>query len=174
MQLDDIEKVVDYFVKADTEFLKGMGADKNKIPKRQDWIDKLRLEYNKPYDQKAFYYIIWLINDEPVGHSNVDKIIFGDIATMHLHMWKSDKRKSGLGIAFLRLSIPYYFNDLALKKIICEPYAKNIAPNKTVKKLGFQFIRTYTTIPGWLNFSQPVHRYELSRTQYEIYKTKEC
>jgi len=36
MQLSDIEKIVDYFVNADLEFLKGMGADKSKLPKREE------------------------------------------------------------------------------------------------------------------------------------------
>jgi len=35
MQTNDIVQIVDYFVSADVEFLKGMGADKSKFPERK-------------------------------------------------------------------------------------------------------------------------------------------
>lgn len=165
MQLTDIEKIVDYFVNADKEFLKGMGADKSKLPKREEWIEKLKLEFKKPYAEKEFYYIIWLIDNLPIGHSNINKITFGKDATMHLHIWKNDKRKNGLGLDFLRLTIPYYFKNFNLKKLICEPYSKNIAPNRVLDKLGFVLVQTYDTTPGWINFHQTVNRYELKEEQ---------
>ena len=69
--------------------------------------------------------------------------------------------KKGLGLDFLKLTIPYYFKNFRLQKLICEPYAENTAPNSILKKLGFEFVRTYDTIPGWINFEQTVNRYEL-------------
>lgn len=163
LKLSDIEKIVDYFVKADKDFLIKMGADKSKLPKREEWIKKLEFEYNKPYKKKDFYYIIWLIDNKPVGHSNINKIEFGKDATMHLHLWKNDIRKRGLGSDFLKLSLPYYFKNFELEKIICEPYSKNIAPNKVLEKIGFDLVRTYETIPGWINFQQKVNRFELKK-----------
>ncbi len=170
MTESDIEKIVDYFIDADAEFLKGMGADKSKMPDREEWIKKLKSELKKPNTEKEFYYIIWLIDNQPVGHSNINTITFGTSAIMHLHLWKSDKRRSGLGVAFLKRSIPYYFDNFNLKKLICEPYSKNIAPNKVLQKIGFTLKRTYETTPGWINFHQTVHRYELTKEQLEILK----
>ncbi|WP_116770061.1 GNAT family N-acetyltransferase [Maribacter litoralis] len=135
------------------------------------WVEKLKLEYRKTYLQKEFYYIIWLLDNQPIGHSNVNNIKFGKSATLHLHLWNNDKRKSGLGLEFLRLTIPYFFKNLCLRKLICEPYSKNIAPNRTFKKLGFKLVRTYETIPGWINFKQIVNRYELTNTEFENIKT---
>lgn len=37
----DIYKIVDYFTHPETTFLKGMGADKSKLPDRNQWIQKL-------------------------------------------------------------------------------------------------------------------------------------
>lgn len=167
LELNDIEKIVDYFVKSDADFLKGMGADKSKLPIRKEWISKLKSEFKKPNKKKEFYYIIWMINNEPIGHSNINKIDFGNSATMHLHLWKNERRKKGLGLVFLRQTIPYYFKNFELEKLICEPYLKNIAPNKVLKNLGFEFIRTYETTPGWINFHQKVNRYELKKEQSE-------
>jgi len=165
MQLNDIPKIVNYFVDADAEFLKGMGADKSKFPKRTDWINNLQKEYEKLYYEKKFYYIIWLINGKPSGHSNINTIDFGKTAVMHLHLWESNHRQKGLGLQFLQQTIPYYFENFDLEKLICEPRAENIAPNKTLKKLGFELVKTYETTPGWINFHQTVNRYELTKKQ---------
>lgn len=101
LQLADIANVVDYFINADAEFLKGMGAYKSKLPKKKEWTDKLIIEMKKSYAQKAFYYLIWLADNQPIGHCNVNNIQFEESATMHLHLWKKDKRKMDLGWSFL-------------------------------------------------------------------------
>jgi len=41
MDHTDIPLIVDYFVNADADYLLGMGAEKHKFPKREDWIAKL-------------------------------------------------------------------------------------------------------------------------------------
>lgn len=163
----DIPLIVDYFINANKEFLKGMGADKSKLPSRDLWIQKLRSDYQQPHSQKEFYYIIWLMNDQPIGHSNINQIQFGKLATMHLHLWKPTLRKSGLGMEYLQQTIPYFFKNFKLQKLICEPYAKNPAPNRVLHKMGFNFIKAYETTPGWINFKQIVNRYEMSRSTYK-------
>ena len=163
IQFNEIEKIIDYFVLADSEFLKGMGADKSKLPNRVAWIKNLESDFKKPYHKKEFYYIIWLLNNQAIGHSNINNIEFGKSATMHLHLWNSNKRKSGFGLSFLKQTIPYYFKNFELQKLICEPYSKNIAPNKTLLKFGFDLVKTYYTKPGFINFFQTVNRYELTK-----------
>ena len=162
---DDIENIVDYFYNADVDFIEGMGADKSKLPKRKDWIQKLQLEFKKTYRKKEYYYIIWILDNKPVGHSNINNINYGKSATMHLHIWDKEVRRNGLGITFLKQTIPLYFKNFKLKKLLCEPYAKNIAPNKTLKKLGFEFIRRYYTTPGLINFPQWVNQFQLTLKQ---------
>ena len=163
LEIHEIGRMVDYFITAKDSFLKGMGADKSKLPTRDDWIQKLELDFNKPYDEKEFYYILWLVNNQPIGHSNINQIEFGNTAMMHLHLWNTETRKKGLGIDFLRMTLPYYFKKFELQKLICEPNSKNVAPNKVLKKLGFECIRTYDTTPGQINFIQTVNRYELNK-----------
>lgn len=166
MMREDIDPIVDYFLDADAEFLKGMGADKSKLPNRTDWTKKLNLEFEKSNKKKEFYYIIWLKDDQPIGHSNINNIDFGKSATMHLHLWKSDSRKSGLGLSFLNQTLPFYFENFELEKLICEVFLENIAPNRTLKKAGFEFIKAYETIPGRINFTQIVNRYEMTKGQF--------
>ena len=162
MTEEDISLVVDYFIYADEAYLHGMGALKSKLPDRAEWINMLSAGIGKPYEQKEFYYIIWLLNGRPIGHSNINKIEYGNNATMHLHVWNPQKRMKGMGVQFLKKTIPKFFNNLALKKLICEPYSQNIGPNKTLRRLGFDFIHAYETTPGWINYKQVVNRYELT------------
>ena len=166
MKESDIKFVVDYFVDADPEYLRGMGADKNKLPNRTDWITKLKEDLNKPIKEKEFYYIIWQIKYYQCRLLDNVNIEYGKNATMHLHIWKSEKRRSGNGLDFLKKTIPFYFENFKVEKLICEPYALNHAPTKVLEKVGFEFIKEYDTTPGWISFFQPVKRYEMSRDRF--------
>jgi RimJ/RimL family protein N-acetyltransferase len=153
----DFESVVDYFLNADEDFLNRMGVDVFKLPKRDEWLKLLVGEYSRPIQEKNFYYLIWLLNDIPVGHSNINKIVFGEEAYMHLHMWSLDSRMKGLGAEFVKLCTPHYFNKFRLRRLYCEPNAMNPAPNRTLEKLRFEFIKQYATTPGWINYYQNVN-----------------
>jgi RimJ/RimL family protein N-acetyltransferase len=106
-------------------------------------------------EEKKSYCIIWLVDDTPVGHSNINKIVFGEEAFMHLHIWDNTIRKKGFGTEMVKRTLPYFFNNYKLRNLYCEPYALNAAPNKTLEKVGFEFVKQYTTTPGWINFEQP-------------------
>ncbi|WP_432412476.1 hypothetical protein [Rasiella sp. SM2506] len=114
---------------SDTELLK-FGADKTKFPSGKDWQQKLKDEIDKNGKQKQFYYVLWLLNDTPIGHSNMDTIKFGESAYMHLHLWQSTFKQRNLGFQFLQKSIPVYFKSFELEKLYCEPNANNTAPNR--------------------------------------------
>jgi [ribosomal protein S5]-alanine N-acetyltransferase len=164
----DHEMIIDYFLNADKDFLYGMGVDIAKLPSKQEWLNILNSDFYVAARQKQFFYIIWLLNGQPIGHSNINKIIFAEEAYMHLHLWSRDKRQKGLGAEFLKRSIPYFFNTFQLKKLYCEPSAANAAPNKALQKAGFDLIRSYETTPGWINFFQTVNRWCLSKEKYEV------
>jgi RimJ/RimL family protein N-acetyltransferase len=85
---------------------------------------------------------------------------------MHLHIWYREFGKKGCGFEFLKLTVPYFFMNLALKNLYCELLALNPAPNKTLQKLGFTYEKNYITIPGYLNFEQEVSRWKLSREKF--------
>lgn len=64
------------------------------------------------------------------------------------------------------MGLPWFFKNLKLKKIYCEPYALIPAPNKTLEKVGFKFVKTYVTTPGRLNFEQPVYLWEITYERF--------
>lgn len=170
MGKEDIELITQYFLTAEPAFLTGMGVDLAKIPSRDEWLRMLAEQLEQSYEEKKSYCIVWLENNKPIGHSNVNKIIFGEEAYMHLHLWHGDERRKGAGTMLVRMTLPFFFKNLQLAKICCEPYALNPAPNKTLAKAGFHFIKEYVTTPGWLNFEQPVNHWEMSYENFREIK----
>jgi RimJ/RimL family protein N-acetyltransferase len=163
----DIPLITQYWLEADATFMQGMGVDMSKMLTKKQWHEMLSEQLSQPYNEKKSYCIIWQLNGKAIGHSNVNKIIFGEEAYMHLHLWNTSVRKKGMGTELVKMTLPYFFKNLQLKKLYCEPYALNLAPNKTLEKIGFTFIKKYTTTPGFLNFEQEVNKWELSYAQFK-------
>ncbi len=162
----DIALIIQYWLGADPVFLEGMGVDLSKMPSQAQWKNSLTEQLSQSIPEKKSYCMIWLVDDQAVGHSNINQIQFGKEAYMHLHLWRSDIRQKGLGTALAKLTLPAFFEQYKLDTLYCEPYALNPAPNKTLQKVGFQFVKEYITTPGMLNFEQPVNRWELSRERF--------
>lgn len=167
LQPSDIPLIANYWLNADPEFLKGMGVALERMPSREQWLTMLPEQLGQSYADKKSYAIIWEIEGVPVGHSNVNKIVFGQEAYMHLHLWQSDIRQKGMGEQLIRMTLPFFFKNMQLKRLLCEPYAHNPAPNKALEKVGFQFVEKIVTTPGWLNFEQEVNLWELTLERFE-------
>jgi RimJ/RimL family protein N-acetyltransferase len=164
IQFRDIPHLCEYWLGAPAEFLTGMGVDLAKMPTREAWIEMLTEQIKTlSYLNKKAYCMIWLNDGIPCGHSNINKIVFGEEASMHLHLWKNDSRKKGIGTEFVKLSVPHFFDKYKLKTLYSEPYSLNPAPHKTLQCAGFTFVKEYTCVPGWINFEQPVKRWEMCR-----------
>ncbi len=162
----DIPLIVGYWMNADEKHLLGMGVDISKMPKEEDLSAMLHAQLLLPLDKKKSYCTIWQINGEPVGHCNTNPTTFGEEANMHLHLWSSASRRKGIGSTLLKMSLNYFFKNLQLKRLLCEPYALNPAPNKTLEKAGFDFIKEYITTPGAFNFEQPVKQWEMTHEKF--------
>jgi len=162
----DIPWIIQYWLTANPAFLVGMGVDLDKMPSRELWEQTLMEQLSQSIPDKKSFCIIWQVDGQPVGHSNINKIQFGVEAYMHLHLWNSGLRQKGIGAALVKMSLPYFFENYQLQTLYSEPYALNPAPNKTLEKVGFQFVKEYITTPGWLNFEQSVNLWELSRERF--------
>ena len=162
----DIEHIVKYWTESDPAFLRGMGVDLDKLPGRDQWVESLSRQIESDIEDKKAYALIWVVDDEPVGHCNVNQIEFGEHAHMHLHLWNRRFRKRGIGTELVRQSLPYFFERLQLKKLFCAPYALNLAPNKTLAKVGFKFLEQRKTTPGDINFEQVVNHWVMTRSDF--------
>ncbi len=167
----DVALLLDYWYHATPEYMRQMGADPAKLPDRPAFGKMLLQQITLPYSEKAAYATIWMVDGKRVGHCNLNKIEFGSHASLHLHLWHPMRRGMGLGQQLVLRSLPYFFDNMQLKRIFCEPYALNPAPNKTLEKIGFSFVKRYTTVPGSINFEQEVNRWELTHEQFlALYK----
>jgi RimJ/RimL family protein N-acetyltransferase len=153
---EDIEPISNYWLTSSPVFMQSMGVDLSKLPGKEQWKEMLQEQISQSYEQKKSYCIIWELDGKAIGHSNINKIVFGKEAYMHLHIWSEKYRKLSLGLPFIKLTIPCFFEKYKLQNLYCEPYALNPAPNKTLAKAGFEFVKEYVTTPGWINFEQPV------------------
>ena len=162
----DIPYLVDYWMKSDPAYLVSMGVDLEKLPTENSLREMLSSQLSQSYESKSSYCIIWLVNNIPSGHSNINRISFGNEAYMHLHLWNPNTRKLGYGEQFLKKTIPYFFNHFKLLHLYSEPYALNPAPHKALERAGFELEMEYITTPGAINFQQPVKRWHLSRERY--------
>ena len=163
MQLAENKSMIDYFLRADADFLVGMGVDKGKLPTETEWFNLLTEGFARPFDQQQFYYLIWQANGIPIGHCNINKIIFGGSAFMHLHIWQAERRHCGCATNLLNPSIKQFFVRFEVAELYCEPFAQNPAPNNALPKAGFEFVATYETTPGWITFYQTVNQWVIDR-----------
>jgi RimJ/RimL family protein N-acetyltransferase len=167
LRTSDIDSITDYWLTSDQAYLERMGVDTTKMPTREEWRDMLAAQLNTPLKEKKSYALIWEVDGQAIGHSNINKIIFGQEAYMHLHIWHPQIRNKGYGVQLIRLSLPYYFNNYQLQTLYCEPYVLNPAPNRTLDRAGFRTVKEYVTTPGWINFEQPVRLWAMSSEQFE-------
>jgi RimJ/RimL family protein N-acetyltransferase len=165
MALQEVDIVIDYFHDASPEHLELLGVDPTRLPPASVWRERYAREYAKPIEQRATLLVIWKSADQPIGFSSADKIVFGSQANMHLHVLKPEDRNSGFGTACVAQTAELYFDMLKLERLFCEPNAFNVAPNRTLQRVGFRYVKTHNTVPGPLNFHQAVTRWVLERQQ---------
>lgn len=165
---EDIPLIADYWLISPDEHLISMGVDLDKLPSRAGFTQMLQSQLALPVEKRQSYALIWEVDGESIGHTNVNQIEFGVEAHMHLHIWKVEFRRKGIGAELVRQALPLFFERLQLQKLICEPYAENPGPNRTLEKVGFSFVKKHRTIPGSINFEQEVNRWELTREACEV------
>jgi len=167
MEPDEGRYVIDYFLGSDESHLRGMGVEPAKLPTAAAWEEILRADFERPFEQRRLFYVLWEVDGVPIGHSNVADIRYGEEAYMHLHVWKPEHRRRGSGTYFVRESARIYFERLELTRLFSQPYALNTAPNRTLAAVGFELVNTYETVPGWINFHQPVSKWVLTRERFD-------
>ena len=154
--------MIDYFLDAEDARLVAMGVDRRKLPAREAWLESVLLDHERIDAHKERAYLGWIYDGELVGHSSINKIRPGEEAYIHLHLWNGELRQAGLGTQYFKASVSEFMRVFGLRRLYCEPYADNPAPNRVLAKAGFQFVRRYRTVPGAINFEQDVNRYVLA------------
>ena len=164
MALQETAQIVEYFHNATPEHLEMLGVDPTRLPPAPQWRRLYQQMFDQPVEQRSSFLVSWFRDDQFVGFSTADKISIGQHANMHLHIADPSLRKLGIGAECVRQSAELYFQTLRLKQLFCEPNAFNVAPNRTLQKAGFKYVKTHMTVPGPLNFHQAVNRWVMDRS----------
>ena len=159
----EVDLIIQYFQSSTPEHLETLGVDPTRLPPLESWRERLRLECALPIDQRTMVLVVWSLDDRRIGFSTSDKIAYGEQANMHLHVTDAERRHQGIGVECVRRSVDIYFERLKLKRLFCEPNAFNVAPNRTLQKAGFKYLKTHVTVPGPLNYHQAVTRWVMER-----------
>ena len=164
MRLEEADLIVDYFHGSTPEHLELLGVDPTRLPPPERWREIFGRQYEQPLERRELMLVIWEEDGAPRGFSTADRIRFGEQAHMHLHVVDPQRRDSGLGTECVRQTVDLYFERLRLRRLFCEPNAFNVAPNRTLQRAGFKYVKTEMTVPGWLNFHQAVTRWVMERS----------
>ena len=162
----DIPYIVRYWTGSSPEHLLAMGVDISKVPAADTLAAGLQRQLETPLEEKGAYCLIGELDGVAIGHCNTNPTQFGEEAYMHLHLWEGAQRGQGLGTRMVIGALPYFFGRLQLQCLYSQPYALNGAPNRTLEKAGFHFDKEYVTVPGSLNFEQPVKRWLMTRERF--------
>jgi RimJ/RimL family protein N-acetyltransferase len=163
MQLSEVEIRISYFHDASDEDLRRLGVDRALLPTREAWRAMYEEDYARPIRERVNYSLVWELDEQPVGFSSADHIVFGNEAFMHLHILNPRQRRAGLGAEFVKKSTRVCFQVLELERLFSEPNAFNVAPNRALQRAGFSYLFTHETTPGPINFPQVVTRWVLDR-----------
>ena len=166
--LSDYRGMIDYFHDAPDELLLLMGVDREKLPPRELWLARAWQDHHRSEREptRERFYLAWVLNESLVGHSSINQIRWGKEAFAHLHLWRSDLRRAGMGMEFFQRSVSVYFERFGLSVLRVEPCADNPGPNRVLERLGFMLVRRYRTTPGPIAFEQEVNRYEMDRERW--------
>jgi RimJ/RimL family protein N-acetyltransferase len=163
MRLDEVDVRIDYFHDASDDYLARLGVDRALLPSKDSWRAYYEEDFARPLAERETYNLAWELDGRVVGFSSVDHIEYGEQAFMHLHIIEEPRRRSGLGTEFVRLSVEEYFGALELRRLFCQPNAYNVAPNRTLQRVGFRYVFTEEMQPSVINFPQPITRWVLER-----------
>jgi hypothetical protein len=72
-------------------------VDPTCLPTPDAWRKRFQHEFSLPLDKRLGFFVIWLLDDQAVGFSSCDKIVFGERANMHLHVAEPQRRHQGIG-----------------------------------------------------------------------------
>ena len=164
MTLSEVHLRIEYFHNATDDHLRVLGVDRALLPSREAWQALYEADYARPVAERVNYSLVWELAGRIVGFSSTDNIAFGEQAFMHLHIIESHDRRVGMGAEFVRLSALQYFDVLQLQRLYSQPNAFNVAPNRTLQRVGFRYVFTREMQPGPINYVQPVTRWVLDKS----------
>jgi hypothetical protein len=162
MMGSEVGLIIDYFFQSTPEYLEILGVDPTRLPAPKAWRERFRRDWAHCRSTSAR--CRHLAVGRPAGRlfdRRQDRLRRTGQHAPARHRPRAPE--SGFGVECVRRSVGIYFERLKLKRLFCEPNAFNVAPNRTLQKAGFKYLKTHMTVPGPLNYHQAVTRWVIER-----------
>ncbi|SOB77448.1 Protein N-acetyltransferase, RimJ/RimL family [Marinobacter sp. LV10R510-11A] len=169
LELSDIPNIVSYWLESSPTDLARMGADASKFPTAEQLEISLRSGIGQANHDAQTSYLIWLINNIPIGFSSLKNIHFCQTGEMHLHMWDASYKGRGYGGILFCLSALKFYEKFKLNSITCEPRSSNPLPNKLFSKIGFPLTATRVGASSELSLICELNQYTITKNIAEEY-----
>src|SRR5215467_6850344 len=166
---EDFDGFIAYFTRASQADAERMGLAIDKVPSPAQLRSDLEAMIATPVDRLRSFVLAWCIDGKTVGHSSLKDIVWGDVGSMHLHMWRADLRGKGYGPRLFCLSALDFYDRFNLKRIMCEPKADNPMANRMLQRIGFPLVLTHVAASSELSVVCELNRYEIPRDIAERY-----
>src|SRR5215469_7930829 len=101
---EDFDGYIAYFTRPSKADAERMGLAIERVPSAARLRSNLQTMIASPVDRVHSFVLAWCLDGETIGHSSLKVIIWGDVGSMHLHMWRSNLRGKGYGPRLFCLS----------------------------------------------------------------------
>jgi RimJ/RimL family protein N-acetyltransferase len=166
---EDFDGYIAYFTRPSKDDAARMGLAIDRVPSAARLRSGLEEMIATPVDRLRSFVLAWCLDGETIGHSSLKDIVPGDFGSMHLHMWRADRRGKGYGPRLFCLSALDFYERFNLRRIICEPKADNPMANRMLKRIGFPLVLTHNAASSELSVVCELNRYEILRDVAERY-----
>lgn len=161
LKAEDIPLIAGYWASLTSSDIKRMYIDETKLSSKEELSARLVKLLDIPPAERPADPLIWEVNGKAVGMTNLNNIVRGEEASIHLHVFDAQNRGKGYGRRLFMLSVQKYLERHQLKKVVCEPAATNPPPNRMMQALGVPVVQSYLTkTPSVICFEHEVNRYE--------------
>jgi RimJ/RimL family protein N-acetyltransferase len=162
LRAEDIPLITGYWDSITPSDIQRMYIDVSKLPSKEEQAERLKTLLDTPPAERSADPLIWEVDEKAVGMTNLNNIVRGEEANIHLHVFDPQSRGKGIGRRLFIISVHKYLQRHQLKKVICEPAATNPDPNRLMQTLGIPVVRKYLNkTPSVICFEHEVNRYEI-------------
>ena len=112
------------------------------------------------------FYRLAMFNNEPMASVILkfeDDFSFGE---MHFHIFKQEKRQKGAGKIIYTMALKHFFSFEGVEKIMMQPMADNIPPNKLLQSLGIEVEKQYMQETSKISLGGLVNKYVITREDF--------
>jgi RimJ/RimL family protein N-acetyltransferase len=165
---EDFDAFINYWLALSKAEIERLGVAIDRLPSATQMHSDLEAMLAASDGARGFV-LAWCIDGKAIGHSSLKDIVPTDSGSIHLHMWRADLRGKGYGPHLFCLAAVDFYKRFQLKRMICEPKADNLSPNRLLQRIGFPLISTRIGRSSELSAICKLNRYDIVREIAEDY-----